>query len=106
MPIRGLKRREAANIKQLKHLACICRHIEADYLVFCTVAIKLGRSVAAIAVKDKQPPSSSCARLCIAVRVLKPFQAKLISCPAVVADGDCLVAWKVSVLACLVTLGR
>jgi hypothetical protein len=46
------------------------RHIETNNFVLCIVLVKFRRSVAAVAVKDKQIIDSYCMRLYISVKVL------------------------------------
>ena len=66
-------------------------HTKGNNLVLSAVLVKFRRSVAAVAVKDKQSVHPCCTRLCVSVKVLHPLKAKLISRPAVVADSDSLV---------------
>ena len=66
-------------------------HTKGDNLVLGAILVKLWRSVAAVAVKDKQAVGSCCTRLRVSVKVLSPLKAKLISCPAVVANSDYVV---------------
>ena len=81
-------------------------HTESDDLILRTELIKLRCSVATVAIKDKQSVRAYCTRLCMSVEVLHPLKAKLICCPAVVADSDSPVWWKVLVPAGLVELPR
>ena len=54
MSVRSLERREAAHIKRLEEVRCVGWHAEGDDLILCIELIKLWRSVAAVAVKDKE----------------------------------------------------
>ena len=63
----------------------MCRHTETNNLVLCTVLVKLRRSMAVVAVDDKQAVDPSCTRRSMFIKVLQPEQTKLVSCPAVVA---------------------
>jgi hypothetical protein len=54
MSVRSLERREAAYIKRLEEMRGVSWHAESDDLVLCTEQIKLWRSIATIAVKDKK----------------------------------------------------
>jgi hypothetical protein len=60
MSIHHLKRRVAANIKRLKKVRGVRRHAESDNFVVLAELIKLRRSMAVVAVKDKQSPRSCC----------------------------------------------
>ena len=59
-------------------------HAESDNLVLCTELIKLRRSVAAVAVKDKETIYSTRTRRCMSIEVPHPLNAELICCPAIV----------------------
>jgi hypothetical protein len=82
--VRSLERGEAAHIKGLEEVGGMSWHTESDNLVLCAVLVKLGRSVAAMAVKDKKPVDSMRTRRCISVEVLYPLNTKLICRPAVI----------------------
>ena len=102
--VRHLKRRETANIKRLQEMGRIRRYIETNNFVLCTVLVKFRRSMAAVAVKDKQMIDSCYIRLCIFIKVLQPLKSKLISCPAVITQYDYLVSRQTAILAHLVEL--
>jgi hypothetical protein len=86
--VRDLKRRETTNVKWLEKVRRMWRHTERDNLVLCTELVELRRSVAAVAIKDKQPVGPYCTSLCILAEVLYPLKAKFVSRPAVVTDCD------------------
>ena len=46
------------------------RHAETNNLILCTVLAKLRRSMAAVAVKDKQVVDTSCTRRSLSIKVL------------------------------------
>jgi hypothetical protein len=48
------------------------RHAEANNPVLCTVLVKLRRSMATMAVNDKQAVDSSCTRRSMSIKVLQP----------------------------------
>jgi hypothetical protein len=93
MAVRNLKRRETTNVKWLEKVRRMWRHTERNNLVLCTELIELRRSVAAMAIKDKQPVGPYCTRLCVSVEVLHPLKAKLVSRSAVVTDCDSPARW-------------
>ena len=106
IPVRCLKRREAANIKRLQEMGRMRRHTETNNLVLCTVLVKLRRSVATVAVEDKQTIDSCCTRRCVPVQVLQPLKSKLISRPAIVTQRDHPVSRQTAIPARLVELSR
>ena len=59
-------------------------HVESNNLILCTALIKLRRSVAAVAVKDKETIYSTRTRRCISIKVPYLLNAKLICYLAVV----------------------
>ena len=63
-------------------------HTETNNLVLCTVLVKLRRSVATVAVKDKQTIDSCYTRHCMSIKVLQPLKSKLISRPAIITQRD------------------
>lgn len=89
--VHNLKRRVAANIKRLKEVGGVRRHVEGDNLVILAELIKLWRCVAAMSIKDKQSIRPCCTRLRVSVKVLYPLKAKLVSCPSIIAESDSLV---------------
>jgi hypothetical protein len=53
MSVQHLERRVAANIKRLEKVGGVRRHAESNNLIILAELIKLWRSVALVAVKDK-----------------------------------------------------
>lgn len=80
------------------------RHTESNNLVILTELIKLQRSVALIAIKDKESVRALRIRLCMSVKVLYLLKAKLVSCLSIVTKSDCLLQWEVFILPSLVEL--
>ena len=64
------------------------RHIERDNLILYTELVELRRSVAAVAIKDKQLVGLYYTSLYILVGVLYPLKAKFISYPAIITKYD------------------
>ena len=64
------------------------RHTEADDLVLCTVLVELRRSMATMAVEDKQAVGSLCTRCRMSIKVLNPLKTELISSLTIVAYSD------------------
>ena len=104
--VRYLKRREAANIKRLQETRYIHRHIETNNLVLYTVLVKLRRSIATIAIKDKQIIDSYYIRRYISIKVLQLLKSKLISRLAIITQRNYLVSRQTIILARLVELSR
>ena len=67
-------------------------HTQSDNLVFLAVLMEIDRVVTLMTVQNKQPMAANSALLCVLVKVLQPFQTKLIVCPAVLRDVDNPVA--------------
>src|SRR5215472_18633618 len=70
-------------------------HTKRNNLVILAESLKFSRSMALMTIKYKKAIGSNCAVLCMFLEVLKPGKPKLICCPAVLADGDCPIAWEV-----------
>ena len=56
--------------------------------------LKFRSVVAAMSVQNEQPISTFRSRRSVLFKVLKPLKTNLISCPAIIAYSDLLVAWK------------
>ena len=72
------------------------RHTESNNVILLAIKLKVGRVVAFMAVKDKQPICSSCTTFSMLVKVLNPFQASFIGRPAVVANSDAPIHWQLT----------
>ena len=82
----------------------MCRYIETNNLILYIVLVKLRRSIAAVAVKDKQAVDTSYIRRSLSIKVLQLEQTKLISCLAVITYYKRLVIRQAAILASLVLL--
>ena len=58
------------------------RHVESYYLVLFTIILEFKRTVALIAINNKQPIHPNSMLLCMGVKVLKPLKCNLIIGPA------------------------
>ena len=56
----------------------MCRHIKSYYLVLFTIILEFKRTVALIAINNKQPIRPNSILLCIGVKVLKLLKCNLI----------------------------
>ena len=80
------------------------RHAETNNLMLYTVLVKLRRSIAAVAVKDKQVVDTSYIRRSLSIKVLQLEQTKLVSYLAVIAYYKRLVIRQAAIPASLVLL--
>ena len=78
------------------------RHTEGKDLMCKAIILKLLAKVAFIAVQNKQPVRPYLVRLCMRVEVLKLLKAERVVRPAVLRDGELLIARYI----CLLVLGR
>jgi hypothetical protein len=70
MSVRSLEWSKTADVQRLEKVARMSRHTEADNLVLYTIAIELRRSVATVAVQDKQSIGARGTRRCVLIEVL------------------------------------
>jgi hypothetical protein len=68
------------------------RHAKRVDIVLFAELPKLKKVVALIAIKDKQPTRSNYLAFCVLNKVLQLLNSYLVSRPAVVGDGDSLIA--------------
>ena len=60
----------------------MCRHTESYYLVLFAIFLEFKRTVALMAINNKQPIHPNSILLYIGVKVLKPLKCNLIISPA------------------------
>ena len=82
------------------------RYTETNNLILYIVLVKLRRSVATIAVKDKQTIGSCYTRRYISIKVLQLLKSKLISRLAIITQRNYPVSRQTIILAYLVELSR
>ena len=94
-------RREVAYIKWLQAIRRIRQYIKCNDLIFYIVLVNLRRSVAIMAVQDKQAVDSLYTSLYIAVKVLNLLIYQLVYYLAIITNSECLVRRQRLVLAYL-----
>ena len=86
--VRPFQRPKAPNIKRLELMRRMSRHIERNYVLFLTVELKIGRMVAFVAIKDKEPVGALRTTFCMEIEVFYPCEALLIRRPTIICKID------------------
>ena len=106
--VRLLKWSKTSNIKRLKKMRRINRHIKSQNIVVLAISLKSIRMMALITVKNKKSIYTLRARFCVLIKIFYLIYIQLIICPTVIANsnlpiaGDCRVfVLKRKIIFCL-----